>query len=179
MWPLLLLALALGPYEYAVVPGAAQYDGTPSPAFTRRLLAALELYQRGQVLRIAVAGGKRPGDRMSEGEAGCAFLRSRGVPKDRLVCETKSRNTYENFRNLRPYLHGRILIVTDAPHLRRALFLAQGLGLQADGYPVPGRYGLGYWLKEWGLYLLYRLGIFPLASSGIPGTPGEAPGTAL
>ncbi|WP_152640269.1 YdcF family protein [Thermus filiformis] len=181
MWLLLVLALAQAQpgYEYAVVPGAAQYDGTPSPAFARRLLAALELYREGRVRRIAVAGGRRPGDRTSEGEAGCTFLRARGVPRDRLLCETESRSTYENLRNLRPHLRGRVLIVTDAPHLRRALFLARRLGLEAEGHPVPGRYGLGYWLKEWGLYLLYRLGVFPRASAGSPNTPGGAPGTGL
>jgi len=179
VWLLFALALALGPYEYAVVPGAAQYDGTPSPAFARRLLAALELYQKGQVLRIAVAGGRRPGDRVSEGEAGCAFLRARGVPKDRLLCETRSRSTHENLKNLRPFLKGRVLIVTDAPHLRRALFLARGLGLEADGYPVLGQYSLSYWIREWGLYLLYRLGIFPRAASRTPGSPRVDPGTGL
>ncbi|MGQ9735562.1 MAG: YdcF family protein [Thermaceae bacterium] len=175
----LFLTLALAPYTHAVVLGAAQYDGTPSPAFARRLLSALELYQKGVVSSIAVAGGKQEKDRVSEGEAGCAFLAKRGVPRSHLLCETESRSTYENLRNLKPFLQGRVLLVTDAPHLRRALYLARRLGLEADGYPVSGRYSLGYWLREWGLYLLYRMGLFPLSASETPGRPRGAPGTGL
>jgi uncharacterized SAM-binding protein YcdF (DUF218 family) len=159
----LLSQVLAAEYAWIVVLGAAQYGGRPSPALERRLLAALALYQKGLAPRIAVAGGKAAGDTLSEGEAGCRYLMARGVPREALLCETRSQSTYQNLLFLRPHLEGRILLVTDAPHLPRALFLARLLGLEAEGYPVPGRYPPQYWLRE-SLYRLWLyLGLRPLA----------------
>jgi uncharacterized SAM-binding protein YcdF (DUF218 family) len=159
----LLSPVLAAEYAWIVVLGAAQYGGRPSPALERRLLAALALYQKGLAPRIAVAGGKAAGDTLSEGEAGCRYLMARGVPQEALLCETRSQSTYQNLLFLRPHLEGRVLLVTDAPHLPRALFLARLLGLEAEGYPVPGRYPPQYWLRE-SLYRLWLyLGLRPLA----------------
>jgi uncharacterized SAM-binding protein YcdF (DUF218 family) len=159
----LLSPVLAAEYAWIVVLGAAQYGGRPSPALERRLLAALALYQKGLAPRIAVAGGKAAGDTLSEGEAGCRYLMARGVPREALLCETRSQSTYQNLLFLRPHLEGRVLLVTDAPHLPRALFLARLLGLEAEGYPVPGRYPPRYWLRE-SLYRLWLyLGLRPLA----------------
>ncbi|TFU18172.1 YdcF family protein [Thermus tengchongensis] len=188
----LALALLLAPavaqpgYSWIVVLGAAQYGGRPSPALERRLEAALVLYRQGLAPRVAVAGGRLPGDRYSEGEVGCRYLRSKGIPREALLCETQSQTTYENLLFLKPHLSGRILLVTDAPHLPRALFLARLLGLKAEGHPVEGSYPLGYWLKE-ALYRLWLyLGLKPLPgghglrspppdASRNPGTPAKGP----
>ncbi|WP_018112143.1 YdcF family protein [Thermus igniterrae] len=179
----LLAAQAQGGYAWIVVLGAAQYGGRPSPALERRLEAALALYRQGLAPRVAVAGGRAPGDRHSEGEVGCRYLAQRGVPPSALLCEGESQNTYENLLFLRPHLEGRILLVTDAPHLPRALFLARTLGLRAEGHPVPGAYPLGYWAREalyrlW-LYLGFRpphgLKVPPPGALGPPGTPPEGP----
>lgn len=160
--------------------------GRPSPALERRLEAALSLYQKGLAPRVAVAGGRAPGDRESEGEVGCRYLEKRGVPKSTLLCERESQNTYENLLFLKPHLSGRVLLVTDAPHLPRALFLARLLGLRAEGYPVPGPYSLSYWMRETLFRLWLYLGLkplprgnalrdLPLDALGSPGTPGRGP----
>jgi uncharacterized SAM-binding protein YcdF (DUF218 family) len=159
----LLSPVLAAEYAWIVVLGAAQYGGRPSPALERRLLAALALYQKGLAPRIAVAGGKAAGDTLSEGEAGCRYLMARGVPPEALLCETRSQSTYQNLLFLRPHLEGRVLLVTDAPHLPRALFLARLLGLEARGYPVPGRYPPQYWLRESLCRLWLYLGLRPLA----------------
>ncbi len=155
------------PYDWIVVLGAAQYGGRPSPALERRLLEALRLYGQGLAPRVAVAGGKAPGERLSEGEVGCRYLQARGVPPEALLCETQSQNTYENLLFLRDRVGGRLLLVTDAPHLPRALFLARLLGFEAQGHPVPGLYPLGYWLKEGAYRLWLYLGLRPLGRKGL------------
>ncbi|GGM91174.1 hypothetical protein GCM10007092_00120 [Thermus composti] len=176
---LLLPALAQD-YAFLVVLGAAQYGGRPSPALERRLKAALALYQKGLAPRIAVAGGKAKGDLWSEGEVGCRYLRDHGVPEEALLCETQSQSTYENLLFLKPYLKGRVLLITDAPHLKRALFLARLLGLKADGYPVEGHYSLAYWMRETLYRLWLYLGLKPFKEpspngAGPPGTPPPGP----
>jgi len=153
-------ALAGTPRQ-ALVLGAAQYNGSPSPAFTRRLQAALRLYQSGRVTRIVVSGGAKPGDRYTEGGAGCRYLLEQGVPKSALACETKSRSTWENLLFSKPLLGGEpVWLVTDAPHLPRALLLARRLGIAARGWPVEGSYSESYRLREKILLALARLGVY-------------------
>ncbi len=162
-----------------VVLGAAQYNGRPSPVFANRLNAALVLYRQGYAPTILVTGGKQPGDRYSEGEVGCRYLEAAGVPKSALICETHSRSTWENLKNAAALLgSARVLIVTDAPHLPRAMMLAQRLGINAGGYPVPGRFSLEYRWREAVLRLLTRFGLTegpPFLKS--PGTPRATPET--
>ncbi len=143
----------------ALVLGAAQYDGVPSPIFRARLDAALTLFQRGMIERIVVSGGSAPGDRHSEGDTGCGYLRSRGVPQAALACETKSRSTWENLARSRTFLKpGGVWIVTDEPHLPRALLLARRLGIDARGWPVKGEFSRRYRLREQLLFTLAHLG---------------------
>jgi uncharacterized SAM-binding protein YcdF (DUF218 family) len=134
----LLSPVLAAEYAWIVVLGAAQYGGRPSPALERRLLAALALYQKGLAPRIAVAGGKAAGDTLSEGEAGCRYLMARGVPREALLCETRSQSTYQNLLFLRPHLEGRVLLVTDAPHLPGPSFWPAFWALRPRATPCPG-----------------------------------------
>lgn len=170
-WLALLLGLLLltpgiwvrgsgvGVPRYIVVLGAAQYNGKPSPIFSKRLEAALELFRQGVAPAVIVTGGKRPGDRYSEGGVGCAYLQARGVPREALTCEEQSRSTWQNLKNIVPVVGDQaILIVTDDPHLPRAMLLAEKLGLKARGYPVRGSFSPTYYQREILLTLLARLG---------------------
>lgn len=145
--------------RYIVVLGAAQYNGKPSPIFRNRLEAALELFRQGIAPAVIVTGGKRPGDRYSEGGVGCDYLQARGVPREALTCEEQSRSTWQNLKNILPVVRDQaILIVTDDPHLPRAMLLAERLGLKARGYPVKGSFSPAYYQREILLTLLARLG---------------------
>ncbi len=146
--------------DWIVVLGAAQYNGEPSPIFRNRLEAALWLYRQGYAPRITVTGGRAPGDRHSEGEVGCRYLRERGVPPSALYCEQQSRRTWENLSNIAPVVgHARTIIVTDEPHLPRALILAEQAGLRASGFAVRGQFKESYWQREALAALLARLGV--------------------
>lgn len=150
------------PVDTLLVMGAAQYDGVPSPAFARRLDRALELYRTGCARRILVTGGKRPGDRFTEGEAGARYLAGRGVPETALLRETKSRSSFENLSFSRPLVAGeRLLIVTDDLHAYRTRLLAQHLGLDAEVAPVV-THGprLSYRLREAAGVTAYLLGFY-------------------
>lgn len=122
-----------------MVLGAAQYAGHPSPAFRRRLDHALALYRAGGVETVVVTGGRRPDDPHSEGEVGVEYLRLRGVPRQNLLAETRSRTTIENLRGARVMLPPGtpLTLVTDEAHAPRALSLAHALGLTATANPSP------------------------------------------
>jgi uncharacterized SAM-binding protein YcdF (DUF218 family) len=147
--------------EWIVVLGAAQYNGQPSPIFRNRLEAALNLYRQKAAPKIVVTGGRKPGDNYTEGGTGCRYLMQRGVPRSALVCENSSRSTFENLNNIRSQLEGgRVIIVTDEPHLPRAMILASHLGIRATGYAVKGEFAAAYWQRENWLALLARVRVW-------------------
>ncbi len=161
LWLALLLIPAFAQTPKAIVVlGAAQYNGRPSPVFAARLEAARALFASGAGRLILVTGGKQNGDRYSEGEAGCAYLARKGVPKSQLRCETSSRSTWENLLAAKRILRGyELVLVTDAPHLPRALLLARKLGLKVRGYPVQGNFSWRYRLRERLLFLAAVFGL--------------------
>jgi uncharacterized SAM-binding protein YcdF (DUF218 family) len=147
--------------QTVLVMGAAQYDGRPSPAFKRRLDKAHDLYQQGCAPSIIVTGGKRVGDRFSEGEAGVNYLASLGVPEASLHSETKSVSSFENLELSRPLLKEKTLtIVTDDLHAYRTQYLARKLGYSANLATVVNPYKrFTYGLRELMLLTAYHLGI--------------------
>jgi uncharacterized SAM-binding protein YcdF (DUF218 family) len=144
-----------------LVMGAAQYDGRPSPAFQRRLDKAHDLYEQGCAPNIIVTGGKRVGDRFSEGEAGVNYLASLGVPKTALQSETKSASSFENLELSRPLVKNKKLtIVTDDLHAYRTQYLARKLGYKAELATVFNPYErFAYGLRELMMLMAYHLGI--------------------
>jgi uncharacterized SAM-binding protein YcdF (DUF218 family) len=148
------------PADTIVVMGAAQYDGRPSPVLRRRLDAALELYREGCARGLVVSGGRRPGDRFSEGATGVRYLEARGVPESDLAAEDRARTSLENLDFSRPLLKGATtLIVTDDLHAYRCWWLARRLGLDAQVVGVRVRGGrLRYAVREIGAMTAYRLG---------------------
>jgi uncharacterized SAM-binding protein YcdF (DUF218 family) len=144
-----------------LVMGAAQYDGRPSPAFQRRLDKAHDLYEQGCASSIIVTGGKRVGDRFTEGEAGVKYLAALGVPEDALKSETKSVSSFENLELSRPLLtNKKLTIVTDDLHAYRTQYLARKLGYSAELATVFNPYKrFAYGLRELMMLMAYHLGI--------------------
>jgi uncharacterized SAM-binding protein YcdF (DUF218 family) len=147
--------------QTVLVMGAAQYDGRPSPAFKRRLDKAHDLYEQGCASTIIVTGGKRAGDRFSEGEAGVKYLASLGVASDRLQSETKSVSSFENLELSRPLLREKTLtIVTDDLHAYRTQYLAKRLGYSPELQTVFSPYKrFAYGLRELMMLMAYHLGV--------------------
>ena len=88
-----------------VVMGAAQYDGVPSPLLASRLEHALDLWKQKQAPVIAVTGGKRAGDRFTEGDTSRRWLTDRGVPAANVIVESVGHSTWESIENLAPLLN--------------------------------------------------------------------------
>jgi uncharacterized SAM-binding protein YcdF (DUF218 family) len=119
-----------------VVLGAAQYDGEPSPVLEARLDAAFVLYDAGYSSVIVTTGSKQEGDRFTEGFAGFAYLRDRGVPEENLRIVVDGTNTFEELSATANVLRDeglgdRVLLVSDPYHALRAVEIAREVGLDA------------------------------------------------
>lgn len=123
--------------DTALVMGAAQYNGLPSPAFKRRLDRALELFNAGCVTKVVVTGGKMQGDNYSEGFSGAKYLNQKGIDKTNISYEETSTTSYENLNYARALVPKKeITLVTDDYHSYRSSFLARGLGYKVEIAPV-------------------------------------------
>ncbi len=124
----------------AVVLGAAQWNGDPSPVLRARLDHALDLYRRGQVRQVILTGGVGSGDTTSEAAAGKQYLLERGVPADALLLEETGSTTWESLRNVVPIAQanriGAVMLVSDPFHMLRSLKIARDLGLIAYSSPT-------------------------------------------
>lgn len=124
-----------------IVLGTAQYNGVPSPVYASRLDHALDLYRRGLAPLVVTTGGRQPGDRFTEAEAGAMYLEQHGVPGDAIERETTSTNTYDELAAAARFLKARgvtdVLLVSDPFHAYRIEAIADSLGLRADVSPTP------------------------------------------
>jgi uncharacterized SAM-binding protein YcdF (DUF218 family) len=125
--------------DAAIVLGAAVAGSDPTPVFEERLRHAVDLYRSQQVKLLIMTGGTGPGDSLAESEAARRWAIAHGVPAGDIVTEAQSHTTKENFLNALPLIEehavGRVLVVSDPLHMRRALRMASDLGL--DAYPSP------------------------------------------
>lgn len=105
-----------------------------------RVVYAARLYREHKApLVILNGGGRWLGYAPSEAEQMAEVLEFMGVPASAIVEEPRSRNTHENAVNVKPILaaHGihRILLVTSAMHMPRALMCFRHEGI--DALPAP------------------------------------------
>lgn len=147
------------PVDAALVMGAAQYDGRPSPVFESRLAVAVDLVRRGCVATVVVSGGAREGDRTSEGEAGAAWLIAHGVPAEIVVAETRATTSVENVRFGLAAVPDAVTwtVVTDDVHAWRSRYLMHRFGVDAEAsFGDAGRRDVASWWHEVGAMAVYR-----------------------
>ena len=118
----------------ALVLGAQVYpSGTPSPFLAARLELARRLLATGKV-RVLLLSGDGAAPEHDEPAAMSAYLAARGVPADRIVLDRFGLDTYDSaYRARQVYGVGRLLVVTQAYHLPRAVATCRALGIDADG----------------------------------------------
>ncbi len=145
----------LGGMTSGVIPGTNRVDLSDS---VDRLLFARELYLAGKAPLILLSGGNA-----KEYEAEAVSMRkilvSLGVPATALLLEDGSRNTHQNAQFSLPILHSlkarRILLVTSAYHMRRAINEFESseskieIAAAATDYQRTNKpYTLLYWLPQ-------------------------------
>lgn len=129
------------PADAAIVLGAATWNEQPSPVFEERINHAIDLYQQKQVKVIIFTGGIDTGAQEAESIIASKYAVQHGVARGDMFCETISTNTYENLLGAKAIIQqqhiDRVLIVSDPLHMRRAMTMAQDLGLDAYTSPTP------------------------------------------
>lgn len=127
--------------DAAIVLGAAEYNNKPSPVLKQRIEHAVALYRSGRVKAIIFTGGSGKGSPFQESEVARAYAVERGVPAERTHTERVSRVTYANLEEARDIARKEgldsFLIVSDPLHMRRAIRMAQDVGLHARPSPTP------------------------------------------
>ena len=127
--------------DAAIVLGAAVWGGEVSPVFRERINHAIELYRNGKVRKIILTGGQGNRRELTEAAAARAYAVKKGVPEGDILVEDKSHTTYENVLNAKQLADAnglkKVLIVSDPMHMKRAITMAEDIGLEAYPSPTP------------------------------------------
>ncbi|HEV8203776.1 MAG TPA: YdcF family protein [Pyrinomonadaceae bacterium] len=127
--------------DAAIVLGAAVWSSGVSPVFRERINHGIDLYRTGKVRKLIFTGGQGNPGEPTESAAARDFALQSGVPAQDILIEEKSHTTYENIKYAKQVAdtHNikRVLIVSDPLHMKRAVLMAQDVGLKAEPSPTP------------------------------------------
>jgi len=139
-----LIVIALG--------AAVHADGSLSAAMCRRVARAVQVTRERPGARLLLSGGygkRHPPGLPPEAQLMAGLARDAGVSPDALIVEGLSRDTLGNAMHSLDALtaagltQGRLVVVTDRPHLRRAVWCfrrvarARRLSVLIEGVGVP------------------------------------------
>jgi SanA protein len=118
----------------AIVFGAGlTRSGEPTAVLSDRVTVAVELYQRGMVNKLLLSGDNRF-ENYNEPEAMRRTAVKLGVPDEDLVLDYAGRRTYDScYRAREIFGVNRAILVTQAFHLERALYLCDAFGIESVG----------------------------------------------
>ena len=151
--------------DVIVVLGAAQLDGRPGEVLQARLDEAKRIYDLGLAPRIITVGAGAPGDRTTEAASGKYWLTTNGIKSKNVTALEVGRDTWVSTENYVKFMKLKemkdVIIVTDPFHCRRAMTMANDLGVTATCSPVQAgpnsleNSGKRYLIREAGAYLSY------------------------
>lgn len=133
--PYLYSAVADAPHaQAAIVLGASVYsNGTLSPVLRERVDKAIELYRAGTVAKILMTGDNSTLAH-NEVEPVRKYLLAAGIPAEDIFLDHAGFDTYSSMYRARDVFGvTSAVVVTQAFHLPRAVYIARKLGLEAYG----------------------------------------------
>lgn len=119
------------PRKYALLLGTAKFtrSGMVNPYYRYRIVAAVELYKAGKVKKI-IASGDNSSKYYNEPATMRDDLAAAGVPKDDILMDFAGFRTLDSVARCKSKFGVEDpLIITQAYHAKRALYLADRLGL--------------------------------------------------
>lgn len=124
-----------------IVLGAGVQGAAPSPVFEERIRHGIELYHAGLAPKLVFTGGIGDGKKLSESSVGRSVARQQGISVRDILIEERSRTTRQNLAEARSVMekHGlqSAIIVSDPLHMKRAMMIADGLGINGVSSPTP------------------------------------------
>jgi len=133
--------------EYVIILGAKAYGDLPSPVFRERIQHGLILLSQGRAKKIIFTGGS---SQPSQAQVAKTFALQAGIPEESIITEERSLNTWGNLsesKKLLPPDIGPVLLVSDPYHLKRAVLMAQDMGLQVIASPTESTRFQSFWSK--------------------------------
>ncbi|MCE2959547.1 MAG: YdcF family protein [Akkermansiaceae bacterium] len=147
-----------------IVLGAAVEGENPSPVFAERIRHGIHLYDSGYASKLIFTGGCGEGHKYSESGVGSIIATQREVSANDIYIEEKSRTTQQNIAEaaalMKVHNLKSAIIVSDPLHMKRAMMMADDLGIEAVSSPTPTtryrslRTKLGFLLRE--LYFVHH-----------------------
>ena len=151
--------------DVIVVLGAAQLNGRPGEVLQARLTEAKRIYGLGLAPHIITVGAGAPGDRTTEAASGKYWLSTHGIKSKNISALEVGRDTWVSTENYVKFMKSKnmkdVIIVTDPFHCRRAMTMANDLGVTASCSPAKtgpnalANSGKRYLMREAGAYLAY------------------------
>lgn len=126
-------ASANDPQAILVLGASVLPDGSPSGILRDRLDVGIELYLAGVAPKMIMSGDNGT-ESYNEVLAMKNYALSKGVPSEDVFCDHAGFSTYESmYRAKHVFGVERMVAVTQTYHLYRALYAANGLGIEAVG----------------------------------------------
>jgi SanA protein len=132
---------AVSPQRVAIVFGAGLWrNGTPTPVLQDRIETAAHLYFDGKVEKLLMSGDNRF-IYYNEPGAMREYAISLGVPVEDIVLDYAGRRTYDTcYRAKAIFGVEKAILVTQAFHMPRALYICNQLGVESQGVVADNRY---------------------------------------
>lgn len=123
-----------------IILGASVHsDGKLSPVLQDRVDTGLRIYKQGKAKRFLLSGDNREKD-YDEVSAMRSYLLKKNVPSSHISTDPAGLNTYESMkRSSAEFKIPSAIVVTQAFHLPRTIFIANNLGLNYAGYPADAQ----------------------------------------
>lgn len=143
--------------DVVIILGAGLNGSELSITLKQRLDAALTYLEANPSLPVLLTGGQGPGEDLAEAEAMSKYLTANGIRAERIVLESNSTSTEENFAFSREVLveqglkHGRVLVITSDFHMFRSKLIAANNGFEVYGLSSPSSFfvRINYMVREY------------------------------
>lgn len=141
--------------DYLVVLGCGLHGTEPSEMLRLRLDKAVEYSEKNSDCTIIVTGGQGNGEDIPEAEAMAMYLTEKGISENRIIKESSSTSTTENFMFSNEIVNGEletksVCFITNDFHVYRANSLAkiQGLNINHLSAKTPLHSVIPSYLRE-------------------------------
>ncbi len=138
--------------DYVIILGSQIREDGPSLDYQARLDSAFDYYGKNRDATVICTGAQGPSEPLSEAQGGANYLIKKGIPKEKILIEDRSFNTYQNLKNAAGLISEteqdlsktKTVIVSASYHLYRASLLAKHIGF--GQVSAKGSHGL--WILQ-------------------------------